>query len=230
MSENHHGAAELSAGLSVEAAGFENTFYVGNYQGVAASASWMGSRFGAGATVGVYHLTENGRSMYGFGDAMVGGHAMALATDTWHAGVALHMMFPTGAENRGFGMGHVMAMPSAWAMWHAHPVAVLASAGYGRALTSLGGESHDHGSALIDPMNMEELTWSAGADLDAGHRVRVGGRARGGIPIGAGTTRVVGAGRVAWGTSRLSTALEVQLGLAGDPFTVRGVVETALRF
>jgi hypothetical protein len=41
---------------------------------------------------------------------------------------------------------------------------------------------------------------------------------------------VIGAGRVAWGTPRVSTAFELQLGIAGDPFTIRGVVDTALRF
>jgi hypothetical protein len=50
------------------------------------------------------------------------------------------------------------------------------------------------------------------------------------VATGAGVTRVIGAGRLAWGTSHVSTGLEVQVGLAGDPFTVRGVVDTALRF
>jgi hypothetical protein len=60
--------------------------------------------------------------------------------------------------------------------------------------------------------------------------VRVGARAAGGIPIGAGAMRMIGAGRVAWGTPRITTGVELQLGVAGDPFTLRGVVDTALRF
>jgi hypothetical protein len=35
---------------------------------------------------------------------------------------------------------------------------------------------------------------------------------------------------VGWGTSRVSTGFELQAGIAGDPFSVRGVLETALRF
>jgi hypothetical protein len=140
-------------------------------------------------------------------------------------------MLPTGSETENLGMGHTMAMPSAWASWHAAPVAVTASAGYARALVSLGGGHHDHGPMpLVDPMNLQELTWSAGADLDVGHHVQLGGRALGGVPIGSGRTRVIGGGRVGWGTAHVSTGFELQVGLADDPFTVRGVVETALRF
>jgi hypothetical protein len=232
MSEHHHGdASEVSLGLAVEAAEFDTRFYVGSYQAIAPSVSWMRGRFGANAMVGLYHITENGLSSYGAGDAMVTGHVAVMATDAMQAGVALHLMFPTGSETEGLGMGHAMAMPSAWAHWQRHWLAIRASAGYGRALTSLGG--HHHGPApLVDPMNMQELTWSAGAELDVGHGMRVGGHALGGVPVAtsAGVTRVIGAGRVAWGTSRVSTGIEVQVGLAGDPFSIRGVVDTALRF
>jgi hypothetical protein len=235
MSETHQEASsELSAGVSVEAAAFDSGLYVGSYQGVMPSLGWVRGRFGASATVSLYHLDENGLSVYGFGDAMAAGHATLVATETLSSGVALHVMFPTGSELEGLGMGHLMAMPSAWAAWRAHPVTVLASAGYSRAMTSLAsqdGAHHDHGpEPLVDPMNMQELTWSAGADLEIGHSMRVGGRALGAIPIGSGRMRAIGGGRVAWGTPRVSTAFEVQLGLAGDPFTIRGVVETALRF
>jgi hypothetical protein len=232
MSESHHeDSSELSAGVSVEAAEFDSGFYVGSYQGVMPSLGWMRGRFGARASVSLYHIDENGLSVYGFGDAMIAGHATLLATETLQTGVALHLMFPTGSEVENLGMGHTMAMPSAWAAWRAHPLAITASAGYGRALVALGGAHHDHGpSPLVDPMNMQELTWSAGADLDVSHGVRVGCRALGAVPIGTGRTRAIGGGRVAWGTPRVSTAFELQLGMAGDPFTIRGVVETALRF
>jgi hypothetical protein len=228
MSEGH-GGSDLSVGLSLEAAEFETALYVGSYQGVAPSVGWMHGALGARATVGLYHLIENGLGTYGVGDAMVAGHATVVATDMLQAGVALHVMWPTGSETAGLGMGHVMAVPSVWATWRSSPVTLSASGGYGRALTALGG--HDHGPMpLVDPMNLQELTWSAGADLDVGHGIRVGGRTFGALPIGTGVTRVIGAGRVAWGTPRVTTAFELQLGVTGDPFTIRGVVDTALRF
>jgi hypothetical protein len=239
--EHDHGAAssgaqsgdgsELSIGVALEAAEFDNVTYAGSYQAVTPSAGWVRGRFGASATIGLYHLDENGHGAYGLGDTMLAGHAAIVDGDAVKAGVALHVMAPTGSELEGFGMGHTMVMPSAWATWRTHPLTLLASAGYGRALVALGGGQHNHGpSPLVDPMNLQELTWSAGADLDVGHRIRVGARALGGIPIGTGTTRVIGGGRLAWGTPRVSTAFELQLGLAGDPFTIRGVAETSLRF
>jgi hypothetical protein len=81
-------------------------------------------------------------------------------------------------------------------------------------------------------MNMSELTWMASGDHALTSELHVGARMSGGIPVGnlVGHTRVVGAFRVAFGHGRLETAAEVQAGIAGDPFTVRGVVETALRF
>jgi hypothetical protein len=233
MSEHHHeDSSELSIGISAQAAAFDNMYYVGNYQGLTPSLGWMYGRFGAAGTVGLYHLTENGLSVYGVGDASVAGHATVVATEALEAGVALHMMLPTGNELEGLGMGHVMAMPALWGAWHAHSVGIRASGGYSRALTSLSGSAHhDHGILpLVDPMNAQELTWSAGADLEVGHDVRVGGRALGGIPIGAGHTRMTGGGRVAWGTPRVGAAFELQFGVAGDPFTLRGVAETSVHF
>ena len=228
MSESH-GGSEVSLGLSVEAAEFDTMFYVGSYQGVTPALGWMHGWFGANATISLYHMTANGLSRYGAGDAAIGGLATLVESDAVHAGIALHLMLPTGSELDNLGMGHVMAMPSVWASWRDAPLTVSASAGYGRALVGLGG--HNHGPApIVDPMNLQELTWSATADVDLGHGVQLGGRTRGAVPLGTGATRVIGGGRVAWGTPRVTTGLEVQVGLMGDPFTIRGVVDTALRF
>ena len=227
--EHGAGAPAVSVGVALEAAEFETTYYVGSYQGIAPQLGWTHGAFGATAAIGLYHITENGLSRYGVGDAMLAAHATVISADALQLGAALHVMCPTGSEIDGLGMGHVMVMPSVWGTWHTDPVAIHASAGYSRGLVSLDG--HHHGPMpLVDPMNLQELTWSAGADVDVGHAVRVGGRTIGAIPIGDGVARVIGAGRVAWGTPRVTTAFELQLGVAGDPFTIRGVVDTALRF
>jgi hypothetical protein len=226
----HDDSSEVSVGVALQAAEFDNMSYVGSYQSVTPSIGWMHGRFGASALLGLYHLDENGLSTYGIGDVMLGGHATLVERDAVEAGVAMHVMLPTGSELENLGMGHVMAMPSLWSAWHAERLRVTGSAGYARALTSIG-SGHDHGPRpLVDPMNLQELTWSAGADLDVGHRLQLGGRALGAFPIGTGHTRVIGGGRVGWGTPHMSTAFELQVGIAGDPFTVRGVVETSLRF
>jgi len=225
----HVDAHEVAVGLAVEAASYDTEFYVGSYQGVTPSLTWMYGRFGASTAITLYHLTQNGLSRYGLGDTMLGGHAVVLERDAMRAGLAIHVMLPTGSSLDNLGMGHTMAMPSLWASWRVSPWTVAASAGYSRALADLGG--HNHGLApLVDPMNMQELAFRAAADVDLGHGMQLGGRAQGGVPIGTGSTHVFGGGRFAWGTPRVSTGLELQVGVAGDPFTVRGVLDTALRF
>lgn len=234
MSEHaREASSELSAGVALEAASYDNGTFVGSYQGIMPSLGWQRGRFGAMATIGMYHAEENGLSVYGFGDAMATAHATVWGHDgvdhSVQTGVALHVMVPTGSELQSLGMGHVMLMPSAWGAWQQSRLTVTASAGYSRAAISINA-MHDHGGPVVDPMNLQELTWSAGADLAVGAGIHVGGHTLGGIPIGNGRTRVIGGGRVGWGTTRISTGLELQLGLAGDPFSVRGVVDTALRF
>jgi hypothetical protein len=229
MPGGHHDSSGLAAGVSVEAARFDNGIYAGSYEGITPAVVWARGWFSATARMGLYHLIENGLDRYGAGDVAIASHATVVTTETAHAGVALHVTLPTGAEPW-FGMRHVMAMPSIWARWSSRRLTVTANTGYCRALAAFEGESHRHGGALVDPMNMQELTWDAGLDVAVGRRVLVGGRARGAVPIGTGVTRAIGAGRVGWGTPRVSTGLEIQLGLAGDPFTVRGVLDTALRF
>jgi len=91
MSEHHHDdSSEISVGVSMEAAAFSTMVEVGNYQGILPSLGWMRGRFGASATVGLYHLDENGLSVYGMGDTMIAGHATVVATETAMAGVALY--------------------------------------------------------------------------------------------------------------------------------------------
>lgn len=232
MASHDHGGSgpRVQAGVAFEIARYKTAQYEGSHQGISPSLTWLDGRFGAGAAVGFYHLTKNGLGAYGIGDAMLTGHAAVVADEALQAGVALHAMLPTGSDDRGFGMGHAMAMPSLWGSWRAPGWAVRASAGYARALTALHGD-HDHGLVpLVDPMNLQELTWSTGAELEVSRAVRVGGRAHGGLAIGGGRDRVIGAGRVTWTTELFTTAFELQHGLAGDPFSIRGVVETALRF
>lgn len=230
-SHGSDGGAAVSVGLSVEAAEYANTSYVGSYQGVTPSLGASAGRFGVGAAITVYHLTKNGLSTYGPGDLMLGAHAAVIRRESFHAGVALHAHAPTGSQLEGLGMGHVHAMPSAWASWQTSRLTLSASGGYAHAITALGGSHHDHdGGPLVAPMNQRELNWNASADLAVGHGLAVGGRTLGAVPVGEGRTRVIAGGRLAWGTSRVATGVEAQLGLVGDPFSIRGVVETSLRF
>ncbi|HSN27419.1 MAG TPA: hypothetical protein VLT45_14090, partial [Kofleriaceae bacterium] len=138
---------------------------------------------------------------------------------------------PTGDGQAGTGMGYAMAMPALWSAWTHARVTVAGSAGYSRALVSPLSH-HDHGPwPLVEPMNMSEISWSASGTVTIAPGTRAGARLTGGIPVlETGHDRVEGALRVAWGAGRVDAAAEVQAGIAGDPFTIRGVVETALHF
>jgi hypothetical protein len=235
--EMHHedgepASSSLAAGVTFVAASYQTMDYGGDYQGVVPSASWALGRFSVGASWAYYRLFENGAHQRGVGDAVVHGHAALLVRDDVQAGVMLAASAPTGDDVVGLGMGHVMLMPAGWGAWRFARVVVTGSFGYSRALVDASSH-HDHGAwPLVEPMNMSELTWSGGGELALGAGVRAGVRLSGGVPIGAlpGHERVVGTLRAAWGQRRVETAAELQAGLAGDPFTVRGVLSAALRF
>ncbi|HEY5952350.1 MAG TPA: hypothetical protein VIV40_42925 [Kofleriaceae bacterium] len=224
-----HADHAFGAGVSMLAAAFDTTLYVGNYQGVVPSLHWSNDRFAAGASVALYRLERNGASVYGFGDIVVHGQATLVGDHDLHAGVIVAASAPIGDELRGMGMGHPMVMPAAFGVWTLDRVGLSATAGYSRALGA--NAEHDHGMwPLVEPMNMVELTWSAGGAYAVTPHVQAGARFSGGYPIGNGDNRVVGALRVGYASGRYATAAELQAGLAGDPFTVRGVVSTALSF
>ena len=230
--DEHHesSAGTFGAGVALVAASYDTMDYGGNYAGVLPSLQWSKSRFAVIASGSMYRLEENGALVYGFGDLMVHGQVAVVTSHHASAGVIAGVSAPTGDNLHGLGMGHVMLMPAIYGVFATPRFAVTGTVGYSRALD--GDMHHDHGPwPLVEPMLMSELSWSAGADWLTYAGISVGGRLAGGIPIAAaGSSRLVGAARLAWHAGRVESAAELQAGLAGDPFTVRGVVSTALRF
>lgn len=229
----HDGAAgaSLATSVSLLAASFGTNYYEGDYEGVIPSATWSSTHWAAGANLPMYRLQENGRELYGVGDVVVHGQGTLIDAGKVHAGGMLAVSLPTGNGQEGFGMGHAMAMPALWGSWSLAHVTLSGSAGYSRAVVGAM-DHHDHGPwPLVEPMNMSEISWSAGGTFALSPSTHAGARLSGGVPVGApGTDRIVGAVRFGWGTGRVDSAAEIQAGLAGDPFTVRGVLETALHF
>jgi hypothetical protein len=224
-------ANTVTASAALLAAQFSTMYYVGSYQGVVPAVAWSRGALAAAASLPVYHLDENGAEVYGIGDAMLHAHADLAAVPWGRAGAAMMVMVPTGNGENGLGMGHAMLQPSLWTVAPAGRVTLTASAGFNRAIAQLA--DHVHGIwPLVEPMNMSEITWSGAAELAINGRVHAGARLFGGVPIGApGIDRVIAAARVSWtGAGRVTMGGELQAGLAGDPFTVRAVLDTAVRF
>jgi hypothetical protein len=235
--QHHHGAPgapasrPFRAAVTMLAASFDTMFYAGDYEAVGVSFEWRAPRVGAHVAVPMYRLQENGATHLGAGDVMIGADVTAVRRDRWSAGAGLGATLPTGDPNVSLGMGHPMLMPSLWGAHEAPRWRGAVAVGVGRALAELG-SAHDHGAMpLVEPMNGAELTaelrgeivpWSA--------PVRAIARVSGAAAIGGGTHRAYGAVGATWRRGRIDTLAEIQLGLAGDPFTIRGLVETAVRF
>jgi len=222
--------SRFEAGVRLVAARFDTGTYGGDYQAVVPTASWMRGRFGATAQVGIYRLAANGAETYGPGDVAVSGMATLATHGPSSLMAMLHVMLPTGDMARGFGMGHLMAMPMISGATEVGGVQLGAMVGYGRMVG--GGAEHHHDMAwpLVDPMSMQEVIWSANAYLPLGRAIHAGLRVSGGAPIGAGTNRMIGGVRAMWTEGKVETAFEVQAGIAGDPFILRGLLESAVHF
>lgn len=221
----------FQAGVALVAARYETVTFGGDYQGVVPTVAWQRGRFSASATAGLYRLTSNGAEYYGLGDVTLAPAATVYTSGPTTIGVMLPVMLPSGDRATGFGMGHVMVMPMASATTALPRVEVGASLGFGRALGGM--ESHhDHGPwPLVEPMNMQEVMWSANAYVPLARALRAGVRMSGGIPVGGmGTNRVIGGIRTQWTAGNVETGFEVQVGIAGDPFKLRGLVESAVHF
>ncbi len=238
--EHHHDmvmastddAPAFEGQVSLVAANYGTISYVGDYQGVIPSLMWQHDRYMAGASLGLYRILLNGLQQDGIGDVMVHAGATLVQQRDLQVGVMVMVSAPTGDDRFGLGMGHTMLMPSLYGSYTIARLTVHANAGYSRALAEMEA-GHDHGVwPLVEPMNMSEISWGAGGELAFGQGLHGGVRAMGGIPVGPGIghDRVIGALRLGWGKGRVDTAAEVQAGLVGDPFTVRGLVETALHF
>lgn len=223
------GGNAFGAGITMLAASFDTMLYGGNYQGILPAFQWSNDRFGAGVSAALYRIEENGALHYGPGDIVAHGQVALLREHHSSAGVIAAVSAPTGDERFGLGMGHPMAMPALFGVIGLDRLALSATAGYSRAIAGIGG--HDHGMwPIVEPMNLQELTWSAAGEFAITPAVHGAARFSGGIPIGNGDNRVVGALRASWATGRVTSAAELQAGLAGDPFNLRGVVSTALSF
>jgi len=221
----------VAASVSLVAARFDTMLYGGDYQGVVPALRWSHDRFAVGAMAPLYRIVENGLETLGAGDVMVHGQVTIMRHEHHAAGATLGVSAPTGDHLRGLGMGHPMVMPAAWGSYAAGRLALAGSLGVS---AGFGGAAHHHADTmwpLVDPMNRSELSWSASGDLALAPAWRLGATLSGGVPVvEAGVTRVIAGARAVWITHRVQTGFELQAGLAGDPFTLRGVAQTTLAF
>ncbi|HVV81515.1 MAG TPA: hypothetical protein VHE35_00505 [Kofleriaceae bacterium] len=240
--EHHHmdappaGAADAAeptafqVDLSLVGATFDQMLYEGDYAGVGVGASWRYDRLSVHAAVRAYHLTRNGAAVDGIGDVTAGVDVLAYQRGTWSAGAGVSATLPTGEQYKGLGMGHPMLMPAAWAGRDDGRTMLGVSLGWCGAIGG-GGTAHDHGPwPIVEPMSESELMGGVHLDRVIRGPFHAGVGVLAALPLHTDPTRVVAAIGGGWRHPRAETGVELQAGLAGDPFTVRGLVTSSLRF
>jgi hypothetical protein len=217
----------MFAAAGVVAATYDQRLFDGDYQGVVGSFTYARGRFSAGVDAAVFRLQKNGRIVRGPGDTVLHAQVDMLPS----LGVVLAVMLPTGNEDDGLGMGHVMLMPAAYARWARGAVALSATFGYGRGLGNEASHA-EHGGAwpIVEPMNYQELTSSGSAMITLARALRAGVRFAGAVPIGDGFERLSAGVRAVWSTDRVETTFDISAGFAGDPYIFRGTLASAIRF
>ena len=227
----------MMVGVRLDAAGYRNQSYEGDYQGLAPTLGFNHPRVAVMALLPAYRLTRNGRTGYGLGDLALALRVPvpAFANRTITAGFGLAATLPTGKASADLGMGHVMLMPEFWFNHERDRVQIVGTVGFARALTSAGGSHHNHGPRpIVNPMNLSEIDASLNSFLRVHDKVWLKLGMFGAMPVGSvnmpGVTRVIAGSGVVVTVRGLELSAELQAPLTGAPFMARGVLQVGYRF
>jgi len=228
----------LRAGHTFVVAGYSTEQDAGDYEGLGLVLEWSRGWFETAASLTAYRIRRNGGVTRGLGDLQVAAGAVPFAREDGAArlGAYLGVSLPTGDDDAGLGMGHVMMMPALFGEARLGRLELSLHGGIGAAVGA-GPDPHAHhhhgGAAspmpLVDPMNATELF----GDLRVAHpigplwHVHLGTSAA--APLGDGEARIVLAAGGQLVLTRLDFGLELQVPVLGDPFTVRGVFSAGFR-
>lgn len=227
----------IFTGIRLDAAGYRNASYIGDYQGLAPTLGFNHRRVAVMALLPSYRLTRNGRTSYGLGDLALAVRAPipAFSRSYTSAGFGLSATLPTGKASDDLGMGHVMLMPEFWFGYERERVQLVGTLGFARALTSAGSSHHNHGPRpIVNPMNLAEVDASLTAFLRVHRTVWLKFGMLGAMPVGTinaqGVTRIIAGSGLMVSTRGVEFSAELQAPLAGAPFVARGVLQIGYRF
>jgi hypothetical protein len=230
-------APGLQVGVRIDAAGYRNRSYQGDFEGLAPLLGWSHRRVSIQAMLPTYRLVRNGLARVGVGDLAL---AARVPIPGWShhdltSGLGLAATFPTGSADAGLGMGHVMLMPEFWWMLNRGRVVLYGTAGFGRALGAGAGAHHGGGPApIVNPMNRSEIEASLGSQIRVHRLLSLRFGAYGAMPVGnvntEGVTRVVASQGLMLSVRGFDLSVELQAPLTGSPFLARGVVQASYRF
>jgi hypothetical protein len=239
-------ASGPSVSLAVREATVDTDAVSADYQGVLLGLGYARAPLEAAVVLPAYRLDAGAGAEVGLSDllldvraALIGAyHDHADHHDHLQAGLELAATLPTGDEDIGLGMGHVMLMPGLFVRVHDAHAALLLQAGYGRALTERGHAAgngrdvHAHGAlgSLVDPMSDSELEAGLTISVRASARYALLATLAAATPIategGRARASIGGGGSAALGP--LSLALVLELPMAGDAFEQRVTLSATL--
>ncbi len=224
-------------GVRLDAAGYRNKSYAGDWQGLAPTIGFNHRRVAVMALLPAYRLTRNGRTTYGLGDLALALRAPvpAFSHGAFSAGFGLAATVPTGKAGDDLGMGHVMLMPEFWFGHERERVQLVGTVGFARALTAANSSAHNHGPRpIVNPMNLAEVDASFNAFLRVHPKLWLKLGMFGAVPVGtinpSGVTRIIAGSGLMLTVGGLELSAELQAPLAGAPFLARGVLQVGYRF
>jgi len=227
----------LSTGLRFDAAGYRNSRYEGDWQGMAPILGFTHSKIAVMALLPMYRLSRNGRVGYGLGDLALAMRVPVprFARGPFSAGFGLAATLPTGKASADLGMGHVMLMPEFWFTHETERLQWVGTLGVARALASASGSHHSAGpKPIVNPMNLSEIDASLSSFVRLHERVSLKLGVLGAMPVGSanvvGVTRIIVSGGVAVAVRGLELSAELQAPVVGAPFLARGVLQVGYRF
>ncbi len=227
----------LLTAVRIDAAGYRNSSYEGDYQGVAPTFGFTHPRVAVMALLPAYRLTRNGRVGYGVGDLALAIRTPipAFAAGSLSTGFGLSVTLPTGSASADLGMGHVMLMPEFWFNHERGRVQLVGTVGFARALAQAGASHHNHGPRpIVNPMNLSEIDASFNSFIRVHDKVWLKLGMFGAMPVGTvnaqGVTRVIAGSGLIVTVRGFELSAEVQAPMTGSPFLARGVLQVGYRF
>jgi hypothetical protein len=220
----HDAGLGYGAGLGLEAASTVIEGTAASFQGVALHAHLHAGRFAVEAHVPAYRLAHAQGVERGIGDVGVAAWVRLHERHDLALGAGLPVGFPTGDEHRGLGMGHVMIMPTAFAVARRGPVTLLATAGYHHAIDPAEHPPGGIHGSIVSPMADRELSAAARATWWVAPALGAVAEAAIAVPLDDEATRAAAGVGAHVRHGKVDLRAVIQLGLAGDPFGSRGVV------
>jgi hypothetical protein len=221
--------------LSSVLGSFTRSAVPGEYQGLFVTGTVWHRWFTAEVALPGYRIAQTGSHAYGLGDLALNVRGNVFRSDdrSITLGPEVALTLPTGSENDGLGMGHVMLMPGGFVTWQHGPFALITQLAYGRALANAGAHAHHMGPApIVNPMNHSELTHAVGLSASVHPNLRLTGRLLGAVTLGAhdGAAREILAPGLQFIAGAFDFALEQQLPVVGDPFVSRTLVSVGAQW